>query len=258
MQKVVVDLLLKRRQLARRTTMPSSEEIRAAYRSQLLNPESKLPAIRAYLLADDAFEKKYPTQAAQTGPQFEADRAALMELKTRAGQERWPVKTATDAGATAVAQQARNQPPTTAEIEKLVGIIHPNISPDVRSAPYETTVYVVKCILTHIGLEDDGDLHLVIASSEDPGAAEMIAEVPDPNYAAGSAFINAITATRAVFLRHYPDQCGGGEPAAAHKLDQAVPITITGVGFFDYPHRQTGAAPNQAELHPVIDAVLGN
>jgi hypothetical protein len=29
--------------------------------------------------------------------------------------------------------------------------------------------------------------------------------------------------------------------------------TITGVGFFDYAHGQTGAAPNIIELHPVLD-----
>jgi divalent metal cation (Fe/Co/Zn/Cd) transporter len=28
--------------------------------------------------------------------------------------------------------------------------------------------------------------------------------------------------------------------------------TITGVGFFDYHHSQTGVAPNEIELHPVI------
>jgi hypothetical protein len=28
--------------------------------------------------------------------------------------------------------------------------------------------------------------------------------------------------------------------------------TITGVGFFDYQHGQTGVAPNAIELHPVL------
>jgi hypothetical protein len=28
--------------------------------------------------------------------------------------------------------------------------------------------------------------------------------------------------------------------------------TITGVGFFDFPHGQTGHAPNDIELHPVL------
>ena len=28
--------------------------------------------------------------------------------------------------------------------------------------------------------------------------------------------------------------------------------TLTGVGFFDIPHGQTGVAPNAIELHPVL------
>jgi len=35
-----------------------------------------------------------------------------------------------------------------------------------------------------------------------------------------------------------------------------VPVKITGVGMHDFPHGQTGAAPNQIELHSVIDIVF--
>src|SRR5262245_48485180 len=31
-----------------------------------------------------------------------------------------------------------------------------------------------------------------------------------------------------------------------------IPVRISGVGMFDFPHGQTGAAPNQIELHPVL------
>jgi hypothetical protein len=30
-------------------------------------------------------------------------------------------------------------------------------------------------------------------------------------------------------------------------------VTVTGVGFFDRIHGQTGVAPNGIELHPVLD-----
>jgi hypothetical protein len=33
-------------------------------------------------------------------------------------------------------------------------------------------------------------------------------------------------------------------------------VQITGVGFFDFPHGQHGAAPNVIELHPVLDIVF--
>jgi hypothetical protein len=29
-------------------------------------------------------------------------------------------------------------------------------------------------------------------------------------------------------------------------------VTMTGVGFWDIKHRQTGVAPNAIELHPVL------
>jgi hypothetical protein len=32
-----------------------------------------------------------------------------------------------------------------------------------------------------------------------------------------------------------------------------VPVIITGVGFFDFQHGQTGVAPNGIELHAVLD-----
>src|SRR5205807_2027272 len=36
----------------------------------------------------------------------------------------------------------------------------------------------------------------------------------------------------------------------------STPVRITGVGMFDFPHGQTGAAPNQIELHSVLDIVF--
>jgi hypothetical protein len=36
-----------------------------------------------------------------------------------------------------------------------------------------------------------------------------------------------------------------------------VPVTVTGDGFFDYVHGQTGVAPNGIELHSVLDIQFG-
>ncbi len=36
-----------------------------------------------------------------------------------------------------------------------------------------------------------------------------------------------------------------------------VPVTVTGVGFFDFLHGQTGVAPNGIELHAVLDVQFG-
>jgi hypothetical protein len=37
-----------------------------------------------------------------------------------------------------------------------------------------------------------------------------------------------------------------------------VPVTVTGVGFFDFLHGQTGVAPNGIELHAVLDVQFGS
>lgn len=43
-----------------------------------------------------------------------------------------------------------------------------------------------------------------------------------------------------------------GRPASSHFNRLVGAAIITGVGFFDYHHGQTGVAPNAIELHPVI------
>jgi hypothetical protein len=37
----------------------------------------------------------------------------------------------------------------------------------------------------------------------------------------------------------------------------STPVTIKGVGFWDYIHGQTGVAPNGIEVHPVLDITFG-
>jgi hypothetical protein len=43
-----------------------------------------------------------------------------------------------------------------------------------------------------------------------------------------------------------------GQPSSSHFTDLNGTATVTGVGFFDFPHGQTGVAPNAIELHPVL------
>ena len=88
----------------------------------------------------------------------------------------------------------------------------------------------VTATLTGYRLERDGDIHLIL---EDSGCT-MIAEIT-PNSPCRDSFIQAF-----------------GKPS--NRLHQASKIvTVTGLGFWDFPHRQRGAAPNQREIHPVFD-----
>ena len=36
------------------------------------------------------------------------------------------------------------------------------------------------------------------------------------------------------------------------RSELSMPVTVTGVGFFDVLHGQEGVAPNGIELHPIL------
>jgi hypothetical protein len=97
----------------------------------------------------------------------------------------------------------------------------------VRAAPVKVTAQVTKVIN-----EGDSDLHLVLSDS---AGNTMIAEAP-----------NSARNT-------------GATPSARNKMAQARAVVtvctkaeITGVAFFDFFHNQTGVAPNEIELHPIL------
>lgn len=156
------------------------------------------------------------------------------------GIERWAVKTLTDPGANSVSV-SKVVPSTVAT---LTGLRAP-INPTDRLAPVETTVYKIAGTLTVAKSEADHDFHLVVA---DKAGHTMIVEIPDPACAAGSVVSKQLSAVRSAFVAKY------GTPGSYPKpeLRPNVPVTVTGVGFFDRIHGQTGVAPNGIELHPVL------
>jgi hypothetical protein len=158
------------------------------------------------------------------------------------GRERWSVKTGTDADAGHVNLTAVNA--TT--IAYLTSQPYPgNIPSDGRVVPVETTKWQVDATLVEYKLEHDSDYHLVLTD----GSRTMITEIPDPGCVDGSSpFRSAIAHARAQFDAHYS--------ATDFFQNAGVRVRVSGVGFFDFYHGQTGAAPNQVELHPVLDVVF--
>jgi hypothetical protein len=169
------------------------------------------------------------------------------------GTERWAIKTLSDSGASRV---------DTAKTAATVGQLRalrvpasvprrrgkPQLPPADRVAPVELTTYRVDAVLLGWKLESDEDFHLVIASPSNH-AQTMIAEVPSPMCPeicrTGDAALFA--ALRQKLIAQL------GQPKTRFvRLPRALPITITGVGFFDFAHGQTGVAPNAIELHPVL------
>jgi hypothetical protein len=160
------------------------------------------------------------------------------------GKERWAVKTLADPSAAKVklgtekvkdlAAMTRLKPPA------------PLNAKTERTRTTERTVYRVTGLLVDMRREDDSDIHLVIA---DPSSgATMIAEFPINSCTAGAdeQVRDKIQRARSELSR----ACGGlpgSRPVTLFGI-----ATITGVGYFDPIHGQSGVAVNGIELHPVL------
>jgi hypothetical protein len=110
----------------------------------------------------------------------------------------------------------------------------------------ETTTYRVHARMVESKLEEDSDFHLVIADPRTGGT--MIVEF-SANYCTLTTkpvLRRRMQAARLAFIR----ACGF--PSSSDFTFLRGTATITGVGFFDFQHGQTGVAPNAIELHPVI------
>jgi len=160
------------------------------------------------------------------------------------GVERWSVKTGTDADAGKINLSSVSS--TT--IASLDAIPAPSSLPsNNRVSPTETTVYRVSATLTQYKLEADSDYHLVLS---DGSGHTMIAEIPDPAcVGSGSVLSSQITNSRREFDAKYT--------ATGSFQTANTPVTVTGVGFFDFDHGQTGVAPNAIELHATTDIQFG-
>jgi hypothetical protein len=99
----------------------------------------------------------------------------------------------------------------------------------------------LKAQIVGFKLEDDSDIHLILYWN----GRYMIAELP---FAAclpsTTRDRRAIVAARTTFVRRR------GVPSSRRQPLGAVAL-VSGVGFWDVPHGQRGAAQNYAELHPV-------
>jgi hypothetical protein len=108
----------------------------------------------------------------------------------------------------------------------------------------ETTTYRVHARLVEYKLEDDSDIHVVIRRLH--GHGTMIVELPAKSCIPGQARArHRMIRARTAFISRF------GAPTTDWE-HLGVTGVITGVGFFDTPHGQTGIAPNAIELHPVI------
>ncbi|HZC73147.1 MAG TPA: hypothetical protein VE442_20805 [Jatrophihabitans sp.] len=171
-------------------------------------------------------------------------RAAPNSSTGSCGVERWSVKTGTDADAGKINLQST----TSTTIAALDALPAPATLPsNNRVQPTETTVFRLTATLTEYKLEADSDYHLVLS---DGAGHTMISEIPDPACVGSSSPLRtSIQTARGQFDAKYT-------PTGTFQTAN-VAVTVTGVGFFDFLHGQTGVAPNGIELHALLDIQFG-
>ena len=188
-----------------------------------------------------------PQLAADSAPTVSVPPTATSSTTAATGQkcgvERWTVKTLSDAAALSV-----NFSPQDTSVSALRLLLAPGVGDNTpRISGVEFTTYRVTATLQKAKVEDDKDIHLVIADPSN-GSATMIVELPDVSCsgAINSAKKAEMAAARSAFV------AACGQPGTGSFKNLSGTAMLTGVGFFDQIHGQTGVAPNGIELHPIL------
>jgi hypothetical protein len=156
------------------------------------------------------------------------------------GNERWDVKTLTDAGASKI-----NFTPDTIAIDSLRKIMPgQKIGNTLPRFGIEFKTYVVKCNIREYRVEDDGDYHLVLVSLTDT-TKTMIGEIPNSFCSSvfASPYASKFAETKTYFEQNII--------LKRNKTKRGVYL-IYGIFFYDKIHGQLGVAPNGCELHPIL------
>ncbi|HEY4642878.1 MAG TPA: hypothetical protein VII75_16170 [Thermoanaerobaculia bacterium] len=166
-------------------------------------------------------------------------------VHAQCGVERWSIKTGTDSQAPSISLSTY----VSTTIYNMLSSAHPASLPaNSRIAPRELTQYRVSGTLTKYKRETDSDYHIVI---QDSSGRTMIVEIPSPNcVGGGSPFGSGVSHARAQFDARLT--------ATTSFKTTSIPITIKGIGFWDFLHGQTGVAPNGIEVHPVLDITFNS
>lgn len=198
-------------------------------------------------------------RAAAGGPEAVAGpEAALLAARfspTR-GAERWPVKTVTDDDRNRINAAVQD---TT--VEALLLLERPGDMPLTRPVPRwqskradgsETTKWQVEARIIGYKWEKDGDFHIVIQSLT--SAFTMIVEAPQEGTGSdGRPFVDDTSPFKAQIEAARKKLRDRLQPTPAFN-NASLRARLTGIGFFDILHGQTGVAQSNAiELHPILD-----
>ena len=152
------------------------------------------------------------------------------------GVELWSLKTLSDPQRRLV-----NLHPRGTSVAAINAVPMPHPTPRTRSTAYERRAWRVKAQIVSFKLEDDSGIHLILFW----GGRYMIAEMPSAGCLPRTTRDRrAIVAARVGFVRRCGSPTSDWQPLGAVAY-------ISGVGFWDIAHGQTGHARNYSELHPV-------
>jgi hypothetical protein len=177
------------------------------------------------------------------------------QAKLCGGEERWKIKTLSDRRADRVNFDAPKRHSIHYLITRADPHVHADTLRDEDGSHVEVTIYhLVGVRLVDARIEKDGDIHLVIRSKY--AGEQMIVEFP--NVACKGARVSVHKDELEQARTDFATQCG--LDVWATRKNQASPkpllgrASIVGVGFFDlqHPRPQSGVAPNNVELHPVL------
>jgi hypothetical protein len=161
--------------------------------------------------------------------------------------DRWPVKTLTDADAPLV-----NKTVVDYTVPAFHAILRPPTAdgtardPNHRLFP-EFTTFRISANLKWVGMRDDGDMHMAIADTKD-STQTVVVELPSPE-CVGTDLAATMSALRDKVLQ----VTGPIAPNGTVYLTTLTPVTVTGVPFWDTAHGQVDQGPNYLELHPALD-----
>jgi|ERR1700757_678187 len=175
---------------------------------------------------------------AQNNREKEEDEEGEVEQTMCGGTERWSQKVLVDNLVSTI-----NFTPISTTVNNLINIVTPTPSTTMPRQPgIEDKSYTFTCNVTVKKAETDNDYHLVLSD----GTHTLIGEIPDPvcSAAASSNYVPQYTAARN-FVDTY---IGSGTYSSVH----IAAVQVYGVAFVDPPHGQTGAAPNNLEIHPIL------
>ena len=174
------------------------------------------------------------------------------------GVERWDIKTLGDSAGLRLHPKLTGTSRTISALTRLPVVTGPNGSRGVGTERREFTIRNV--ILKEAKAESDNDIHLVVADPASPSTT-MIVEFPlvgcmpvrGPLHSLAENIQIAkdrtlVTAARNRFIA----ACGVPTSSRFAYLPAGSRATISGIGFFDVPHGQTGVAANAIELHPAV------